>query len=218
MKPFDPNSPHSSADLEDSDFERAAMHALGGLPAAEAIAYDAHVAICEPCRVQVETYLETTNALGFVSEEAETPESLERRLLDRVRDLKRPQPKPASFRTSAGLNPSGKTPASSFFMLASEGRWEPTSVVGVSSRALFVDVENDRATMLFKIEPGASYPAHRHHGQEECFVLQGDLRIGAVTMVEGDYQFAAAGSEHPEQSTTGGCVLLISTSLSDQIL
>ena len=72
--------------------------------------------------------------------------------------------------------------------------------------------------MLFRMAPGSSYPAHRHSGPEECLVLSGDLRISDVRMVEGDYQFAAAGSEHTVQSTENGCLLLITTSLSDEIL
>jgi quercetin dioxygenase-like cupin family protein len=70
--------------------------------------------------------------------------------------------------------------------------------------------------MLVRMAPGTSFPAHVHNGPEECFVLQGDLTIGPATMATGDYQYAPPGSSHPVQSTRGGCVLLLTSSLSDE--
>jgi anti-sigma factor ChrR (cupin superfamily) len=67
--------------------------------------------------------------------------------------------------------------------------------------------------------PGTSYPAHRHGGAEECFVLEGDLRVGAdLHMRAGDFQRAEEGSVHPDQTTDHGCVLLIVSSTADEIL
>ncbi len=71
--------------------------------------------------------------------------------------------------------------------------------------------------MMVRMEPGASYPAHRHGGAEECFVISGDLRTGAVHLRAGDWQRADAGSRHPVQSTDGGCVLLLVSSLDDTL-
>ena len=59
---------------------------------------------------------------------------------------------------------------------------------------------------------------HHHGGAEECYVLEGDLRTGDVWMHAGDYQHAAAGSVHPVQSTVQGCLLLIHSSLQDELL
>jgi anti-sigma factor ChrR (cupin superfamily) len=57
-----------------------------------------------------------------------------------------------------------------------------------------------------------------HGGPEECYVLEGDLRVDDKTMGQGDYQFAPEGCEHSVQSTEGGCLLLISSSLSDRTI
>jgi quercetin dioxygenase-like cupin family protein len=71
--------------------------------------------------------------------------------------------------------------------------------------------------MLVRMAPGSEYPGHRHAGAEECYVLQGDIWVGDVHMRRGDYQRAPAGSRHPVQTTDEGCVLLLVSSLSDEI-
>lgn len=105
-----------------------------------------------------------------------------------------------------------------FFKKFDEGAWEPTGVEGIEVRSLFVDPANNRMTALFRMAPGTSYIPHRHDGVEECYVVEGDLRVGDVVMRAGDYQHAAEGSIHGEQSTENGCVLLISSSMSDEIV
>ena len=85
------------------------------------------------------------------------------------------------------------------------------------ARRLFVDHAAQRVTMMVRMEPGSSYPAHRHAQAEECFVLSGDLWTGSVRLLAGDYQRAEQGSRHPVQSTEGGCVLLLVSSLGDAL-
>ncbi len=112
-----------------------------------------------------------------------------------------------------------EAPARELFTLrALEGPWEETSVDGVSVRRLFVDRAGNRMTALFRMEPGASYPQHVHAGPEECYVLEGDLRVGELVLHAGDYQRAAQGSRHGVQSTQGGCLLLVTSSLTDEHL
>jgi quercetin dioxygenase-like cupin family protein len=110
-------------------------------------------------------------------------------------------------------------PARAFHFVGSDaGAWEPTGVEGIEARRLSVDRENDRATFLARMAPGTSYPAHRHAGPEECYVLSGDLRVGDLHMHAGDYQRADPGSIHGVQSTDAGCLLLLVSSLDDEIL
>lgn len=104
------------------------------------------------------------------------------------------------------------------FLTSTEGDWEPTGVDGITVRRLWVDRERDHMTALFRMDPGTSYFPHRHAGAEECFVLEGDLRVGERTLRAGDYQHAPEGSVHGVQSTADGCLLLISGSLLDEPL
>ena len=100
--------------------------------------------------------------------------------------------------------------------LASQGEWEPTGVPGIEARRLLVDGRRERVSMLVRMAPGSSFPAHVHNGDEECYVIQGDLQVGDLTMRAGDYQFAPAGTRHPMQSTEQGCLLLLASSTKDE--
>lgn len=101
---------------------------------------------------------------------------------------------------------------------AGEGEFEPTGVAGVSARRLAFDEAAGRVTMMVRMEPGARYPAHRHAAAEECYVLTGDLRHGDQVMNAGDFELAEAGSLHGEQWTDGGCLLLIHSSVNDELV
>ncbi len=104
-----------------------------------------------------------------------------------------------------------------FTLRAAEGVWEQTGVDGISVRRLFVDQANNRMTALFRMEPGAQYIPHVHDGPEECYVLEGDLRVDDETVMRtGDYQRAPAGSRHGVQRTEHGCLLLVTCSLHDE--
>jgi anti-sigma factor ChrR (cupin superfamily) len=72
--------------------------------------------------------------------------------------------------------------------------------------------------MMIRMEAGAKWVPHRHAGPEQCFVLEGDLFDGESTYYAGDFQCAAPGSVHEAQSTVNGCLLLIVSSLNDQLL
>jgi len=96
-------------------------------------------------------------------------------------------------------------------------------------RAVLVDLDRavlgappgpaQRDAMLVRMAPGTSYPRHVHAGPEECFVLEGDLAVGdGLRLVAGDYQRMESGSRHPDQSTEGGCLLLLISSLNDELV
>jgi anti-sigma factor ChrR (cupin superfamily) len=118
-----------------------------------------------------------------------------------------------------GEDTRGAPPNSLVLKRASEASWESTAVAGVTIRTLFVDDANNHFTALVRMAPGTSYPRHIHSGPEECLVLEGDLRVGEdVIMHVGDYQRAPTGSCHGVQSTEQGCLLLITSSLTDQFV
>lgn len=104
-----------------------------------------------------------------------------------------------------------------FIKRAGEGAWEETGVTGVRVRRLFVDQPRNEMTILVRMDAGSSYPSHVHDGPEQCLVLQGNLHVGETVLQAGDYQRAAGGSRHDIQRTDSGCLLLITSSLSDEI-
>jgi quercetin dioxygenase-like cupin family protein len=91
---------------------------------------------------------------------------------------------------------------------ADEGAWE-TLVPGVERKILWSAGPNGRVTFLIRGQPGASFPAHAHDDDEECFVLAGDLTFDTLTLRAGDYHLARRGAPHPMGTTAAGCLLLV---------
>jgi quercetin dioxygenase-like cupin family protein len=112
----------------------------------------------------------------------------------------------------------GNAAADAHILMAGGSPFEDTSIEGIRVRRLFVDEPADRITMLVEMDPGTAYPAHRHGGVEECFVVRGDLAIDErVEMHAGDYQRMESGSRHGVQSTRAGCLLLVVSSRHDEL-
>jgi len=91
--------------------------------------------------------------------------------------------------------------------------WVPIGP-GLLARVLHVDRANNRQSLLIRMSPGAIYKAHAHDTEEETFVVEGDLAFGDLKLGAGDYHIAARETHHPQGRTIGGCVVLVTTSLS----
>ena len=87
--------------------------------------------------------------------------------------------------------------------------WRETRHEGVALRVLRRDEATGDATVLIRIRPGRTYPAHRHNGVEEVFVLQGGYRDARGEHRAGDYVVNEAGSAHAPTALGGpeDCVL-----------
>ena len=202
--------------LDDEAREQAALAALGTLPPPERAAYDSHLAECELCRQEVSALRAVVGDMAELAPQADPPERLWQRIAQRVA-AERPARAEQATQSWKHWHDDAAA-ASPLAFVAAEGPWVATAVPGIEARKLFVDEKNDRVTMLVRMAPGSAYPSHRHAGPEECFVLQGDLRTGEVVQHGGEYQRAERGSVHPSQSTEGGCVLLIVSSLRDTLI
>lgn len=90
---------------------------------------------------------------------------------------------------------------------AGTGVWTEMSP-GVTYSVLFEDPVAKRRSLLVRALPGSIYNSHSHdEGHEECLVLEGDLIIGDLKLVAGDYHLAAKGTTHPPATTRSGCLL-----------
>jgi anti-sigma factor ChrR (cupin superfamily) len=205
---------HDQLDLELGD--RAALYVTGSLPSQERAEYELHLAACRVCEREVTALLEVSGDLALLAPHAAPTKDLWPRIRARIEDSPDVQvwrnwsEKAAPRAPAAGLGFTN--------VPLDEGAWEPTGIEGMEVRRLSVDRDNDRATFLARMAAGCAYPAHRHAGPEECYVLSGDLHIGDLTMRAGDYQRAEPGTEHPVQSTEHGCVLLLVSSLADELI
>lgn len=179
---------HARADQELRD--RIALYVLGGMQEAEILDFDEHLASCEVCREEVATLRPVADQLLLTAPEVEPPEGLRERVLARVRQPHTLLPE-------------------------SERVWLPADVPGVELFQLWLDAENERHTILVRMSGGASLPTHRHGGPEECYVVQGDLHDGDLSLGAGDYIRFDAGSHHTVSSQEG-CLLLVTASLRDR--
>jgi len=198
--------------LRNDDLERAALFALGALETDAADLFARHLAVCALCRAEVAAHREAVQALGRAVEPVDPPPALKARLIDIVRAGH----DPAVIQPWKRWSPAEVGDAMT--LVRGGGGWEATGTNGVEVRRLFVDAANDRLTMLVRMAAGTEYPAHRHGGVEECYVLEGDLYGPNFEMSQGDYQRLEGGSVHGVQGTRGGCLLFIVSSLNDQLL
>ena len=89
---------------------------------------------------------------------------------------------------------------------------------GVRVKSLFYDPVRKVRTMLMRMESGASYPPHSHGADEQCMVLEGDVRCGDLVLHAGDFQCLPANSRHEETNSVNGCLLLITASDHNAVL
>lgn len=89
---------------------------------------------------------------------------------------------------------------------AAEADWQRHDE-GITYRVLKVDERLQRRTLLVKMQPGAVLKSHIHEFEEECLVIEGDLRYGDLVLRAGDYHHAWAGAHHADGVTAGGCLL-----------
>jgi len=100
---------------------------------------------------------------------------------------------------------------------ASDGEWVQTPVRGIRMKILAIDRERDRVTMLLRGEPGATYPAHRHTGPEECYVIRGSLVVEGQLLQAGDFHHAEGASAHDALHTDEGVEVLLVAAASDYL-
>ena len=102
-------------------------------------------------------------------------------------------------------------------VMAADGDWVQSPVPGVQIKILAIDRARDRVTMLVKGEPGATYPAHRHTGPEECYVIRGSLIVEGQLLRAGDFHHAEGDSHHGELHTDEGAEVLLVAAASDYL-
>ncbi len=73
---------------------------------------------------------------------------------------------------------------------------------------------DDGKGVLFRFQPGARLPAHEHDTDEECVVLDGELRIGSQVVHAGDFHLALRGIPHADLTSPSGALFYIRTGAS----
>jgi anti-sigma factor ChrR (cupin superfamily) len=173
--------------------ERASLYSLGLLEQAESAVFERHLSGCDLCRTEVREFGETVGELAFALPESTPSPRVRQELLRRI-------------------TPSQVT------VRASEGVWKATPFAGIDVKQLFVDLATGNATSLVRMAPGSIYPPHRHANYEHFYVLQGDVVFHDHTLGAGDFEVNAPTTDHSPVTTVGGCLVLITNNLADQLL
>jgi anti-sigma factor ChrR (cupin superfamily) len=179
--------------------ELACAYALQALPAGEVPAIEAHLASCPHCQREVASLRPIIDRfVSWPTDVLRPTTSLQARLAHRIAEEtgKEPVLPPARPDTQAW----------------SEPEWEEVAP-GIECKLLATDTERHRVSMLVRLAPGASYPAHTHAGVEELHLLDGELWIDEKKLFPGDYNYGApgAGDERVWSETGCTCVLVTST-------
>ena len=160
--------------------EQASLAALDFLTPSELARLPSHL---------VARYREAAALVGMVIEPVTPPAGLRDRLMRRVADYQQMQPA-SEVRTF-------------------DGGWRATGLSGIDYKPLYHDQKSGMFTQMLRMAPGAQYPRHKHFDDEQCLVLQGDVRWGEAHYLEGDFVTTKAGTVHPTLETVGGNLLLI---------
>lgn len=108
-------------------------------------------------------------------------------------------------------NPGSQIPENDFEFKYSggEGWFQHPEIEGIKVKQLANNTEKGYVMILMKVAAGTKYPAHHHHGAEECYVIEGDVYAQGETLGPGDFHHASGGSDHEPLHTINGCTLLL---------
>jgi anti-sigma factor ChrR (cupin superfamily) len=200
--------------------EYLALDSVGALSASDDDRWvREHVASgCAICREATRRIAALFDELLLAAPPAVPPRELRARVLAAVRGSTAAESRPPAAASIQVWNRWTAPADPKFYTLAAGDDWQDTAIAGIAVRPLHVDEQHDTVTMLVRMAAGTAYPRHRHGGDEQCYVLQGDLEVEGRKLRAGDFQFAPGGSIHGIQSTVGGCLLFIISSRHDELL
>jgi anti-sigma factor ChrR (cupin superfamily) len=177
--------------------EPACAYAVRALPANEVPAIEAHIAVCPDCLHELESLLPVVERfVAWPADVLRPAASLQARLALRIAE------------------DVGKQPLLPQAAQWSEPDWEQVAP-GIECKLLATDSRRHRVSMLVRLAPGASYPAHTHAGVEELHLLDGELWIDERRLVPGDYNHGAPGERDELVWSETGCTCVLITSTRD---
>jgi anti-sigma factor ChrR (cupin superfamily) len=175
-------------------------YAAQALTPSEVVAAQAHIASCPDCQRELESLHPVFDQFVCWPTDVLRPATpLQERLALRI------------------AQETGKPPVLPTARQWCEPEWEQVAP-GIECKLLATDTERHRVSMLVRLAPGASYPAHTHAGEEELHLLDGELWIDERKLVPGDYNYGAPGAGDERVWSETGCTCVLITSTKDVLL
>jgi anti-sigma factor ChrR (cupin superfamily) len=179
--------------------EVTSAYAAQALPASEVAAAEAHIGSCPDCQRELESLRAVVDQFAsWPTDVLRPPTSLQARLARRLAEETGTQPVLPPARQWA------------------EPEWEQVAP-GIQCKLLATDAARHRVSMLVRLAPGASYPAHTHAGIEELHLLDGELWIDDRKLFPGDYNYATPGTGDDRVWSETGCTCVLITSTTDTL-
>jgi len=177
--------------------EATCAYAAQLLGAEETTAAEAHIASCADCQLELKELRPAVDSFfSWPTDILRPAASLRGRLAHRI------------ARESGKV--AGLPPARRY----REPEWEQVAP-GIECKLLATDAIRQRVSMLVRLAPGASFPAHTHAGVEELHLLDGELWIDERKLFPGDYNYGAPGTGDARVWSETGCTCLLVTSTQD---
>lgn len=187
--------------------ELAALYALGALTQHEAKAFENLLAENRAGLAdELAAFESVTAELALAADECAPSPSVRKNLLARIGGVAETAraPRGEEFHLPVAMHDFAQI----FSLRSDEGEWM-TIGPGLTAKTLFVDQTRDLVTSLVKMAPGGELPPHRHKGDEQFFVLEGDCNVHGTRLGPGDFHRAAPGSVHESTFTVEGTTFLL---------
>jgi mannose-6-phosphate isomerase-like protein (cupin superfamily) len=104
------------------------------------------------------------------------------------------------------LRDNGDEPSPAGTSRQRQAQWE-NFAPGIRRRLLWQ--AGDVCSYIARAQVGAAVPAHGHHHDEECLMLDGDLFVGDILLRAGEFQLAPAGLAHGLVQAASDCLVYL---------
>jgi len=172
--------------------EQASLYVLGALSADEQRLFETRLGKEADLRELVLSLQRATNLMALAGPQTPLPAGLKEKVMERLGEKSHRQ----------------RLPGFKFIAAEDTGGWKELPVRGAWVKLLSIEREKGYAVLMGKLEAGVRYPAHTHEGDEEIYMLTGDLHIGDRALGPGDFHHADAGTAHDVNYSVEGCTLL----------